>query len=240
MPEAEDRKIRLALTSPGLPYNSVRPFKVTEIRTAIHKLRSTKSPGYDLITGNVLKELPEFGMRAITQLFNSILRTGHFPGLWKVLHIIPIRKPRKPPEKAQSCRPISLLPVLSKVFEKLLITRILPTLQKKQVVPDHQFGFRKKHATTEQVHRIFNIIHDAQESDQYCTAAFLDISQTFDKVWHQGLLYKIKAIFPNNRYNILQSYLHNRYFLIRYRDANTTLRPVSSGVPQGSVLDPLL
>jgi len=81
MQEAEDRKIRLALTSPGLPYSSVRPFKVTKVRTAIHKLRSTKSSGYDLITGNVLKELPEARMRAITQLFNSILRTGHFPGL---------------------------------------------------------------------------------------------------------------------------------------------------------------
>jgi hypothetical protein len=68
-----------------------------------------------------------------------------------------------------------------------------------------QFGFRMKYATTtEQVHRIVSIIHDAQESDQYCTAAFLDISQAFDKVWHQDLLYKIKAIFPDNVYNTLQ------------------------------------
>jgi hypothetical protein len=93
MTEAEDRKFRLALTSLGLAYKSVRPFKVTEIRTAIHELRSTKSPGYDFITGNVLKELPEVGMRAITQLFNSILRTRHFPGLWKVSQIIPILNP---------------------------------------------------------------------------------------------------------------------------------------------------
>jgi len=122
--------------------------------------------------------------------------------------VIPILKPGKPPEEVQSYRPISLLPVLSKVFEKLLITRIQPTLQDKQIIPDQPFGFRKKHATTKQVHRIVNIIHDAQESDQYCKAAFLDISQAFDKVWHQGLLYKIKAIFPDNIYNILQSYLH--------------------------------
>jgi hypothetical protein len=83
-------------------------------------------------------------MRAVTQLLNSILRTGHLPGLWKVSQIIPILKPGKLPEEAQSYRPVSLLPVLSKVFEKLLITGILPTLQEKQVVPDHQFGFRKK------------------------------------------------------------------------------------------------
>jgi hypothetical protein len=159
----------------------------------------------------------------------------------EVSQIIPILKPRKPPEEAQSYRPISLLPVHSKVFEKLLITSILPTLQEKQAIPDHKFGFRKKkHATTEQIHRIVNIILEAQESDQYCTSAFLDISQTYDKIWHQGLFYKIKAIFPNNIYNILQSYLHNRYFLIRYREAYTTLHSVSSGIPQGSVLGPLL
>ena len=238
--EIEDREILLDLTSPDLPHAPVRTFKITEVRTAINKLRPTKSPGYDLITGKVLQELPETGMRAITQLFNSILRTGHFPGQWKVSQVIPILKPGKPPEEAQSYRPISLLPVLSKVFEKLLLTRIQPTLQDKQIIPDHQFGFRRKHATTEQVHRIVNIIQEAQERDQYCTAAFLDISQAFDKVWHQGLLYKMKAIFPTNIYNILKSYLHNRYFLIRYREAYTTLHPVSSGVPQGSVLGPLL
>jgi len=114
MPEAEDRKIRLALTSPGLPYNSVRSFKVTEVRTAIHKLRSTKSPGYDLITGNVLKELPEFGMRAITQLFNSILRTGHFPGLWKVSQIIPILKPGKYLKRCNPTGPSAYSPYFQK------------------------------------------------------------------------------------------------------------------------------
>jgi hypothetical protein len=101
-------------------------------------------------------------------------------------------------------------------------------------------GFGKIHATTEQVHRIVKIICDTQESDQYCTAAFLDISQAFDKVRHHGLFYKIKATFLNNIYNILQLYLHNRYFLIRYREAYTTIYSVSSAVPLGSVLGPLL
>jgi hypothetical protein len=101
----------------------------------------------------------------------------------------------------------------------------------KHIIPDHKFGFRKKHATTEQVHRIVNIIHKAQEKGQYCTAAFLDISQAFDKVWHHGLLYKLKTLFPTNIYAILQSYLQHRYFLIRYRDAYSALYPVSSGVP---------
>jgi hypothetical protein len=133
-----------------------------------------------------------------------------------------------------------LLPILSKLFEKIFRTRIKLTLQEKQIIPDHQFGFRQKHATTEQVHRITNAIHNALESNKYCTAAFLDISHAFDKVWHEGLLYKIKTIFSDSIYKILKSYHENRYFLIKYREEYTSLLPVLSGVTQGSVLGLLL
>jgi hypothetical protein len=139
-----------------------------------------------------------------------------------------------------SYRPISLVPILSTWFEKLFLTRIKPTLQEKRVIPGHQFGFRHKHATTEQVHRTTNVTNKALESNKYCTAAFLDISQAFDKVWHEWLLYKIKTIFLNSINKSLKSYLENRYFLIKYRKENTSLQPVLSGVPQGSVLGPLL
>jgi len=71
-------------------------------------------------------------------------------------------------------------------------------------------------------------------------APFLDISQAFDKVWHEGLLYKMKIIFSDSIYKILKSYLENRYFLIKYREEYTSLYPVLSGLLQGSVLDPLL
>jgi len=97
-------------------------------------------------------------------------------------------------------RPISLLPVLSNVFEKLFITRVQPILQSIQIIPDHQFGFRRKHSTIEPVHHITSKIHRAIENKQYCTAAFLDISQAFDKVWHEGLLHKLNTFLPDNMY----------------------------------------
>ena len=131
----------------------------------------------------------------------------------KVSQIVTILKPGKPAEDVKSCRPIILLPILSKGFEKLFITRIQPILQSTQIISEHQFGFRRKHSAIEQVHRITNIIHRAIENKQYCTAAFfLDISQAFDKVWHEGLLYELSTFLPDNMYRFLQSYLTNRYF----------------------------
>jgi len=149
-------------------------------------------------------------------------------------------KPGKPAEDVKSYRPISLLQILSKGLEKLFITRIQPILQSTQIIPEHQFGFRRKHSTIEQVHRINNIIHRAIENKQYCTTAFLDISQAFDKVWHEGLLYKLSTFLPDNMYRILQSYLRNIHFRTKYREAYSSLRQILAGVPQGSVLGPLL
>jgi hypothetical protein len=78
------------------------------------------------------------------------------------------------------------------------------------------------------------------ENKQYCTAAFLDVSQAFDKVWQEGLLCKLHSLFPDNMYGILQSYLTNRYFRTKHREAYSYPRPILAGVPQGSVLGPLL
>jgi hypothetical protein len=159
-----------------LPASPIKNYTVTEVRAAISRLRSTKAPGYDPITGDILKQLPHVGISALTYVFNSILRTGYFPRQWKVSQIVTILKPGKPAEDVKSYRSISLLPILSKVCEKLFTTRTHPILQSTRLIPDHQFQFRRKHATIEQVHRITNIIHAALGHKQYCTAAFFDQS----------------------------------------------------------------
>jgi hypothetical protein len=97
-----------------------------------------------------------------------------------------------------------------------------------------------RNATIEQVHRVTNVITEALENHKYCTAAFLDISQAFDKVWHEGLIYKLRPLFPTSTHKLLTSYLEHRYFQIKYRETYSPLHPVLSGVPQGSVLGPLL
>jgi hypothetical protein len=92
----------------------------------------------------------------------------------------------------------------------------------------------------EQTHRIVQRINEALENKQYCSAAFLDISQAFDKVWHTGLLYKLWQSLPLNYFLILKSCLHSRHFLVKVDTEFTDLSSINAGVPQGSVLGPLL
>lgn len=192
-------------------------------------MKPNKAPRYDLITGRILKELPDVDLIFLTQFCNAILRINYFPSQWKVAQIIMILKPSKPAEDAKSYRPISYRPIASKMFETLLLKRLSPIIEEKNLIPTHQFGFRRKHVTTEQVHRIVGKINKALETKRYCSAAFLDISQAFDKVWHDGLLIKIKTNLPLNFYNIFRSYLDRRTFLVKHDEAVTPLHDIYSG-----------
>jgi hypothetical protein len=103
-----------------------------------------------------------------------------------------------------------------------------------------QFGVRQRHSTIEQTHRIIQRINKVIENKQCCSTAFLDIFQAFDKVWHSGLLYKLRQSLPPNYILIPKSYLHSRHFLVKVETEYTELLSVNAGVPQDSVLGPLL
>jgi Reverse transcriptase (RNA-dependent DNA polymerase) len=140
----------------------IEPFKIAEIRSVIAiNLNPKKAPGYDLVTGKILKELPPEGIKMVTMVYNAILRLGYFPSQWKVAQMILIQKAGKDATEPASYRPISLLPILSKVFEKLFLAKIKPLLEERHLIPSHQFGFREQHSTVEQVHRVTKKIKEA-------------------------------------------------------------------------------
>jgi hypothetical protein len=151
-----------------------------------------------------------------------------------------IPKPGKNPTDIASYRSISLLPIISKILEKLLLKRKHNATHFQTWIPRHQFGFQKVHSTIQQCHRLTNIINRALDDLQYCSAVFLDVSQAFDKVWHQGLLLKIKQTLPPGYFKLLKSYLQNRYFVATYNNETSSSFQMLSGVPQGSILGPLL
>jgi hypothetical protein len=99
-----------------------------------------------------------------------------------------------------------------------LFQKLKPILVEQKLIPDHQFGFRQEHPTMEQAHRVVNKISQDLHLRRYCSAAFLDISQAFDKVWHTGLLFKIKRDLPYNYDQIIKSYFSDRYFHVKYEE----------------------
>lgn len=218
----------------------IKKFTKHEVCSVIGKLKLNKAPGYDLITAKILKELPNSGILLLTQIFNAVLRREFVPAQWKVAEIILILKPGKDPESVSSYRPISLLPIVSKAFEILFMKRLTPELAKSKLIPAHQFGFREGHGTVEQVHRLVSKINNAFEHKQYCSAAFLDISQAFDRVWHEGLLYKTLNALPVNFYLLIKSYLSQRHFYVKHGEDRSKLHAIEAGVPQGSVMGPVL
>lgn len=213
-----------------------------EVCKYLHKLPNNKAPGPDDIPNKLLKNLPRKTVVHLVNIINAIFLLQHFPKQWKVALITMIPKPGKDPTNPASYRPISLLNSLGKLTEKIILTKIEKIANNMSVVPKEQFGFRKGHSTTLLTARILSDVFSAFNK-QMCTAAlFLDMERAFDTVWHAGLIYKLGTIFnfPLHIVSLISSYLTNRTFQVRLETATSSLKELTAGVPQGTVLSPFL
>jgi|UniRef100_A0A2S2QST6 hypothetical protein len=142
-------EIQNSLTNPLLVYLSSKAFSPNEILNCKLSFFLRRSPGFDLITAEIARQLPKKAIILLTFIINSILRFPYFPLQWKVSIILLFSKSDKPTEYPSSYRPISLLPFFSKLCEKL--KRIMPIINEKQILLDTQFGFRNSHPIIHQI-----------------------------------------------------------------------------------------
>lgn len=222
----------------NLPFLPITP---NEVLAEIKLLQNKKAPGPDQIDNKLIKLLPHKATLHLTHIYNCMLRYSYFPKQWKRAAITMIKKPGKTPHEVSSYRPISLLPGFSKIFETLLMHRMFKIQDFERAIPSHQFGFRKQHSTEQQLLRVTQHILSAYEQKMYCSAVFIDVSEAFDRVWHDGLLLKLAKLLPHSLYKILQSYLTDRSFTMNSTNGiPSRTGKISAGVPQGSVLGPIL
>jgi hypothetical protein len=144
----------------NLPYIAFSPAEVLHTITTFPK---RKSPGFDIITIEIVKNLPKKTIILLTYIYNGTLRLAYFPTQWELSVIIIIPKSWKPPESPASYRPISLLPLFSKVLKKLILNRINPIINTSNIILNTQFSFWKRHSTIQQINRITDVIASSSE-----------------------------------------------------------------------------
>lgn len=218
-----------------------RRITLEQICSSVKHLKNMKAPGFDGMFNLVLKKLSNKAYKLLCHVFNKCLELCYFPKDWKLAKIIPILKPGKDPTSSSSYRPISLLPSLSKLFEKLILTRLLAVVEENNIMMPEQFGFRRGHSTSHQLLRLTNTIRSNKAVSKSTAMALLDVEKAFDNVWHDGLVYKLVSLnVPTYLIKIIQNYLSQRHFKVSLNGKNSKEFPIPAGVPQGSLLGPIL
>jgi len=216
------------------------PTDYLEIEKTIDLLKRKNSSGHDSFTTALLKDIKKDIAQPLTVLINKSLQTGCVPDTMKLAKVVPIYK-SKDKEKLNNYRPISLLPAFSKILEKIVHKRLYNFLLTQDIFYPSQYGFRQRHSTIHAVHQFVDDTMTASDNRKYTMAVFLDLSKAFDTIDHNILLTKLQ--WYGVRGIVLdwfKSYLHNRTQYVQYNDAKSETQTIPCGVPQGSVLGPLL
>ncbi len=177
----------------------------------------------------------------LLNIISSLLSLGHVPKPFKLAVIKPlIKKPKLDPCELANYRPISNLPFMSKSFEKVVSAQLCSCLQKKHIYEEIQSGFRPRHSTETALVKITNDLLLA--SDQDCISVLLDLSAAFDTIDHDILIDRLQNYTGTQGQALrwFRSYLSDRYHFVYLNGEASQLSPVKYGVPQGSVLGPLL
>lgn len=217
-----------------------QPVTYHDITKAIQSIRKDCSTGYDTIPAKFLKIAVDHIASPLCHIINACIKSNHFPKQWKVSRISPIPKIGNPKEPSDF-RPISILPILSKVFEKLIMNQVVLFLETRHALSDNQCGFRKGHCTVTTCIKIRDDILKAMNRGEVTLAVMADYSKAFDTVDFETLIEKLHKIgFSKNATLLISSYLTDRLQFVQI-DSNCSKKlVVTNGVPQGSILGPIL
>ena len=210
------------------------------INKIIYNLPPKSSSGCDGISTKLLKVIAPVIIKPLTLLINQVLNTGTFPDKLKIAKVIPIFK-KGDPSLFENYRPISLLPAISKVVEKIIALQLSSYFEKNKLLFDNQYGFRPKHSTEHAALELIDRITNKMDTNEIPLNIFLDLSKAFDTIDHSILLNKLKYYgLKGSTLNLFQSYLSNRKQYTEIEDTTSTILPIQVGVPQGSILGPIL
>lgn len=220
--------------------NEVGEITLGELMHSLRKFKE-KAPGFSGITKNMILNTPSNIKETLKEIYNSSLAAGYFPQEFKTAKMIFIPKPNKDKKRVGNYRPISLLEITAKLFEKILNTRLLKFLEENNILNDRQHGFRTKKGTTSAIALATEIIAQETAQRNQVNIVLRDVSKAFDKVWHTGLQYKLlQCNLPTQYEKILSHYLQNRTAKINIGNYTGPDIPLLSGVPQGSCISPTL
>ena len=216
------------------------PITEVEISNVVNDLKGKKSEDMNGISTFFLKNILSKILVPLSHVFNLSIVKGQVPSQLKVAKIIPIFKSGDP-LSLDNYRPISLLSAFSKILEKIICNRLVVFLESNNLINKNQFGFRKKHSTVHPIIHLLNKVTEASNNKKVSLAIFCDLRKAFDTVDKEILLKKLqKCGIRNLELSWFRSYLDDRKQFVKVGDAESCILNITKGVPQGSVLGPIL
>ena len=218
----------------------IKPITPLQVKSLICKLNPNKSTGLDGIGPRILKLCGDSITTPIAFIINKSISDGTFPDSLKCASVIPLHK-NQSRNDPNNYRPISILPTLSKIYERHIADQIYSFLKKYELLYANQSGFRNLHSCCTALVKMIDCWLKDVDEGKYVGALFLDLKKAFDLVDHELLIEKLKLYhFSKSAVDILKSYLTQRKQLVKLGNVKSDFLQIRSGVPQGSILGPIL
>ena len=218
----------------------MKPTTEDAVLKPLKNIDISKAPGVDNLPGRFLKDGAVILAKPVTERCNLSIKSKNFPNPCKLAKLKPIFKKGSRMDPS-NYNPISLLPLISKIFEKIVHDQMIEYLAQYKILYKYQSGFRTKHSTDLCLSYLNDKILKGFDNGLFTGMTQIDLQKAFDTIDHNILLEKLKAIgFCDDNVNRFHSYLTDRAFLVSIENKYSAISKISCGVPQGSILGPLL